>query len=200
VTSPCKDKGSNPATLLYDARGPDLERTVGTAPDIGAFEVQGVLAPPTISTVQVNDGAAQRSLVKSLQVTFSEPVTFTNNVPQGKESPVRLAKMIFIRMQAANDTGDLNDLRTFTTPEMFAVVKLELQDRGAAKQTTDVVKVDAEVLDLEQQGERQVVSVRFHGQIREDLDAAPSDFDEIWHLVRWGDNPAWTIAGIQQRQ
>jgi len=112
----------------------------------------------------------------------------------------RIAKMIFIRMQAANDTGDLNDLRTFTTPEMFAVVKLELQERGGASQTTDVVKVDAEVLDLEQQGERQVVSVRFHGQIREDLGAAPSDFDEIWHLVRFGDNPAWTIAGIQQRQ
>ena len=112
----------------------------------------------------------------------------------------RIAKMIFIRMQAANDTGDLNDLRTFTTPEMFAVVKLELQERGAAKQTTDVVKVDAEVLDLEQSGERQVVSVRFHGLIREDLGAPPSDFDEVWHLVRWGDNPAWSIAGIQQRQ
>jgi predicted lipid-binding transport protein (Tim44 family) len=112
----------------------------------------------------------------------------------------RIAKMIFIRMQAANDTGDLNDLRTFTTPEMFAVVKLELQERGSATQTTDVVKVDAEVLDLEQAGERQVVSVRFHGQIREDLGAPASNFDEIWHLVRFGDNPAWTIAGIQQRQ
>ena len=32
----------------------------------------------------------------------------------------RIAKMIFIRMQAANDSGDLNDLRAFTTPEMFA--------------------------------------------------------------------------------
>jgi len=112
----------------------------------------------------------------------------------------RIAKMIFIRMQAANDTGDLNDLRNFTTPEMFAVVKLELQERGAATQTTDVVKVDAEVLDLEQSGERQVVSVRFHGLIREDLGAPPSDFDEIWHLVRWGDNPSWAIAGIQQQK
>ena len=38
--------------------------------------------------------------------------------------------MIFIRMQAANDSGDLNDLRAFTTPEMFAAVKLDLQERG----------------------------------------------------------------------
>ncbi|MGL6111945.1 MAG: Tim44 domain-containing protein [Rubrivivax sp.] len=111
----------------------------------------------------------------------------------------RLAKMIFIRMQAANDTGDLNDLRSFTTPEMFAVAKLELQDRADKKQTTDVVKVDAEVLDLAKEGERQVVSVRFHGQIREDIGAVAEDFDEVWHLTRFGDSPAWSIAGIQQR-
>ena len=111
----------------------------------------------------------------------------------------RIAKMIFIRMQAANDTGDLNDLRSFTTPEMFAVAKMELQDRAGKAQTTDVVHVDAEVLDLAKEGERQVVSVRFHGQIREDIGAPVEDFDEIWHLTRFGDNPAWSIAGIQQR-
>jgi predicted lipid-binding transport protein (Tim44 family) len=111
----------------------------------------------------------------------------------------RIAKTIFIRMQAANDAGDLNDLRSFTTPEMFAVARLDLQDRQGKAQATDVVKVDAEVLDLEREGERQVVSVRFHGQIREEPDAPTEDFDEVWHLVRWGDNPSWAIAGIQQR-
>jgi predicted lipid-binding transport protein (Tim44 family) len=112
----------------------------------------------------------------------------------------RLAKMIFIRLQAANDRADLNDLRSFTTPEMFAVAKLDLQERGDAKQITDVVKVDAEVLGLEHEGERQVVSVRFHGLIREDMAVAtPSEFDEIWHLVRYGDDASWAIAGIQQR-
>jgi len=112
----------------------------------------------------------------------------------------RLAKMIFIRMQAANDTGDLNDLRSFTTPEMFAVAKMDLQERAGKAQTTDVVHVDAEVLDVAKEGERQMVSVRYHGQIREDLGAPTQDFDEIWHLVRWGDDGSWAIAGIQQRQ
>ncbi len=111
----------------------------------------------------------------------------------------RIAKTIFIRMQAANDAGDLNDLRSFTTPEMFAVARLDLQDRKDKTQATDVEKVDAEVLDLEQAGDRQVVSVRFHGKIREEADAPAQDFDEIWHLQRWGDTPSWAIAGIQQR-
>ena len=49
------------------------------------------------------------------------------------------------------------------------------------------------------EGDRQIVSVRFHGQIREDQNAPVEDFDEIWHLQRWGDAPSWSIAGIQQR-
>ncbi len=111
----------------------------------------------------------------------------------------RTAKMIFIRMQAANDAADLNDLRAFTTPEMFAAFKLDLQDRAAKPQQTDVVTVDAEVLDVSTEAERQIVSVRFHGLIREEKDAAASPFDEVWHLVRPIDGSReWAIAGIQQ--
>jgi len=38
--SPALDSGSNPATLAYDQRGAGNERSVGKAPDIGAFEDQ----------------------------------------------------------------------------------------------------------------------------------------------------------------
>lgn len=111
----------------------------------------------------------------------------------------RIAKMIFIRMQAANDSGDLNDLRSFTTPEMFAHVRLELQERGNAAQTTDVVDVAAEVLDLARDTERDIVSVRYHGRIREAVDAPVTPFDEIWHLVQPRDGSRnWAISGIQQ--
>jgi len=111
----------------------------------------------------------------------------------------RLARMIFIRMQAANDAADLNDLRTFTTPEMFAAIRVDLQDRGAARQTTDVVEVAAQVLDLAEEADRQIVSVRYHGRIRESEGAPVEAFDEIWHLIKpkAGDGQ-WAIAGIQQ--
>ncbi|CAN5250971.1 hypothetical protein BH11PSE9_BH11PSE9_29300 [soil metagenome] len=127
----------------------------------------------------------------------------SNNLPAGFDSAgfERIAKMIFIRLQAANDTGDLNDLRTFTTPEMFASVRLELQDRPAGTQQTDVVKIDAEVLDFVAEADRQVVSVRFHGLIREEKDGVAAPFDEVWHLVKPADGSReWAIAGIQQTQ
>jgi predicted lipid-binding transport protein (Tim44 family) len=90
-------------------------------------------------------------------------------------------------------------LRAFTTPEMFAAVKLDLQERGASAQQTDVVKIDAQVLEFAEEAQRQVVSVRFHGLIREERDAAATPFDEVWHLVKPTDGSReWAIAGIQQ--
>ena len=110
----------------------------------------------------------------------------------------RTAKLIFIRLQAANDTADLDDLRRFTTPELFASIRLDIQDRGDKPQTTDVVRVDAEVLDVVNEADRQVVSVRFHGQVIEEKGAASTAFNEVWHLVKpHDDSHAWAIAGIE---
>ena len=131
----------------------------------------------------------------------AEPVATASALPADfdRDGFERIAKMIFIRMQAANDAGDLNDLRQFTTPELFAAARLELQERGSQRQQTDVVKVDAEVLEVATEAERQVVSVRFHGLIREELDGVANPFDEVWHLVRPLDGSReWAIAGIQQ--
>jgi predicted lipid-binding transport protein (Tim44 family) len=113
----------------------------------------------------------------------------------------RIAKLIFIRMQAANDRSDLDDLRNFTTPEMFASIRLDLQSRGNVQQTTDVVQVDAEVIDLVREDGRDIVSVRYHGLICEEAGQPTAPFDEVWHLVRPTDaSREWAIAGIQSMQ
>lgn len=115
------------------------------------------------------------------------------------EGFARTAKMIFIRLQTAHDTADLDDLKRFTTPELFASLRLDLQERGTAPQHTDVLKVEAEVLDVANEAERQVVSVRFHGQVVEEKGGAPTDFNEVWHLVKpHDDSRSWAIAGIEQ--
>jgi predicted lipid-binding transport protein (Tim44 family) len=123
------------------------------------------------------------------------------HLPAGFDAPAfeRIAKLIFIRMQAANDAGNLDDLRQFATPEMFATFRLDLQDRQASGQQTDVVQLNAQVLDYAQEADRQIVSVRFHGLIREEKDANTTTFDEIWHLVKPDDGSReWAIAGIAQ--
>ncbi len=138
---------------------------------------------------------------QSAAASFGAPAARTVSLPANFDAAAfeRIAKMIFIRMQAANDSGDLNDLRSFTTPEMFASIKLDLQDRGGVAQTTDVEKIDAQVVDFAAEADRQIVSVRFHGLVREERDAAANEVDEVWHLVKPTDGSReWAIAGIQQ--
>jgi predicted lipid-binding transport protein (Tim44 family) len=117
------------------------------------------------------------------------------------EGFARIAKMIFIRLQAANDAKNLDDLRQFTTPEMFAALKMDLLDRGDAPQETEVRKVDAQVLDVSNDAGQQIVSVRFTGLVVEECGGPETAFDEVWHLVKpEDDSRSWAIAGIEQSQ
>ncbi len=111
----------------------------------------------------------------------------------------RNAKVNFIRLQAANDAADLEDIRQFTTPEMFAELKMELADRGIATQKTDVVSIQANVIEVDEDANRYLVSVRFTGVIRDGTQEPDESFDEIWHLMksRHG-NAGWVLCGIQQ--
>jgi hypothetical protein len=64
--------GDNPTpTVSMDQRG--VARSIGTAPDIGAYEYQ----PIGIANIQVGDGTAQRSEVREIDVTFSGAVAFS---------------------------------------------------------------------------------------------------------------------------
>ncbi len=160
------------------------------------------LATPNGMSFQAEPPRAAPAMFNATPAAAAAPgAAVAPNLPPGFDVAgfERIAKMIFIRMQAANDTADLNDLRAFTTPEMFSSVRLELQERGNAPQQTDVVSVEPQVRDVVVDGDRQIVSVRFNGSIREALDAPAVPFDEVWHLVRPVDGSReWAIAGIQQ--
>jgi predicted lipid-binding transport protein (Tim44 family) len=127
----------------------------------------------------------------------------TGNIPADfdAEGFVRNAKVNFIRLQAANDAGNLDDIREFTAPEMFAEIKMGIDERKGAKQTTDVVQLNAEVLDVTEEANRYIVSVHFNGLIREENGAAAQPFAEVWHMTKPRDGSrGWVLAGIQQVQ
>jgi predicted lipid-binding transport protein (Tim44 family) len=166
----------------------------------------GVGNGPAAAPRAAADGAMFRSTSQSLGTDVQPravpaPTQSQPALPPGFDHAAfeRAAKMIFVRMQAANDRGDVEDLREFSTPEMFAAFRVDLQDRGDRGQRTDVVQLDADVVDWAADAGRQIVSVRFHGLIREEDDGGAAPFDEVWHLVRPEDGSrSWAIAGIQQ--
>lgn len=171
----------------------------------------GAAAAPTrqIDLRPGADQALQRTATEPAfrQISVDSPAAgaaasaVASSRPEGFDAEAfeRIAKMIFIRLQAANDSGSVEDLRKFTTPELFASLRVDLQDRADAAQQTDVVQITANVVDTVQEDGQWIVSVRFSGLIREQTGAVAEPFDELWHLVRPLDGSSdWAIAGITQ--
>jgi predicted lipid-binding transport protein (Tim44 family) len=173
------------------------------------FVVRALMRRSSTAPAYAGSGAAMPSAGSGWP---SAPVTPTLNLPpsaatgavplpQGfdTEGLASTAKEIFTRMQSANDAGRLEELQAFTTPDLYASIRDDIAARGGRAQRTDVVRIDADVIDVATEGPQQVVSVRFHGLLREAADAVAEPFDEVWHLVRPldGSRP-WAIAGIQQ--
>lgn len=146
--------------------------------------------------------AAQPQPVAAPQFGATAPAApAAANIPAGFDSEgfLRIAKVNFVRLQAANDAKNIDDIREFVAPEMFAEIKMDMDARGSATQQTDVVTLNAELLEVVTEGNRHVASVHFSGMIREVAGAAAVPFDEVWNLAKpvSGDK-GWVIAGIQQ--
>lgn len=113
------------------------------------------------------------------------------------ESFLRDAKVCFIRLQAAYDQKNIQDLTTFTAPEVFGEIKMQLDERGDAPNKTEIINLNAELLDVSKQFDSSIASVRFTGSIKENDDPM-TQLDEIWHFRRFGNSKDWVIGGIQQ--
>ncbi len=144
---------------------------------------------------------AQQPLAGGSAAPVAAPAVSAGNIPADfpVESFLRSAKTSFIRLQAANDRKDLGDIREYTTPEMFAEISMQMQERGDAPQKTDVVAIGGELLEVANEGDLAIASVRFTGQLREN-NGIPEGVDEVWHVQKnlRDDKSVWLLAGIQQ--
>ncbi|MEO6564990.1 MAG: Tim44-like domain-containing protein [Casimicrobiaceae bacterium] len=172
--------------LQYAGSGPGL----GTTP--GGYETQAPRAPtnPAERFEPVfggGNGAAVAAPAASKFPPGFNPGPF-----------VEQAKLQFRALQAGYDTADRAALAAVMTPEMFSEIARELDDRGAHT-ATEVMKLDAEVLQIVTEGNQYWMNVHFKGLLREDSTVLPRDFDEVWNLVKPVDgSTGWLLAGIQQ--
>jgi len=126
---------------------------------------------------------------------------FTPKIPEGfnRDAFVREAKKSFLALQEANDRGNVESIRELVTDEMFEHLKRDIVERGAARQETDVVTLNAELLEVVTESGMHWASIRFTGLIREEAGAAPQNFAEIWNLQKpEAGGAGWMLAGIQQ--
>lgn len=170
-------RGPARASMPYAGAGAGL----GSTP--GGYETQ---APPSSSFEPVFGGT---------QGASCKP----RNLPAGFDAAgfAREARKQFLAVQVAHDRHDTKALADVMTPELHREIVREMESSGAAR-PTEIVDVDAEVVDVATEGDRHWVSVRFAGTAREG--GAIEPFDEVWNLVKPVDGSSgWLIAGIQQQ-
>jgi predicted lipid-binding transport protein (Tim44 family) len=184
-----------------------IYRMLRRKPDDGAPRpaFAGAAASQASSTPEIGSGiaSAQPAALQSAQPASGAAAA--TDAPWGVPADfdtagfLRHAKTYFIRLQAAWDKADVNDLREFTTPEMFAELRMQIQERGASANHTDVVTLDAQMLGIETSGAEHLASVKFSGMIRESQNVPAEPFAEVWNLSKpVTGQGGWTLAGIQQ--
>jgi predicted lipid-binding transport protein (Tim44 family) len=182
--------GSAPSALMPQAAYAGASGSAAPLPEIGS----------RIEPMSFQAGAAGASATVGSGFGSADQGTWT--IPADFDVPafLRNSKSYFIRLQAAWDKADINDIHEFTTAEMYAEIKLQIQERGAQANVTDVVSVDAELLGLETVGDDCLASVKFTGMIKEDPKAPAEAFAEVWNLSkRLNGQGGWALAGVLSR-
>ena len=112
---------------------------------------------------------------------------------------LRQAKTDYIRMRHACDKADVNDILDFTTPEVYAEIKLQLQARAAAADVAEVLSIDAVLLGIETLAEEYLAGVKLSGTLKASPDAPAVAFAEVWNLAKpVTGGGRWLLAGIRQ--
>jgi len=110
------------------------------------------------------------------------------------------AKALYTRLQSSWDRRDLEDIRGFTSPEVFAEISRQAgEDPVPGK--TDILMIEARVVEAGTQGTQTVISVLYDALLREDQSGPrSSQVREVWHIRRdeAASNPQWILEGIQQ--
>jgi predicted lipid-binding transport protein (Tim44 family) len=166
----------------------------GTADPYGRREPTNTpLAAPVGGAPAPHSVAATNGSAQPVLTAAGAPANFDS------EQFLRHARTNFVNLQAAYDRRDLSAIRDFLTPEMYREIETEIRDAGNTAQKTDVVTLEAEVLDVAEENGFYVVSVRFSGLIREEPVAEPQRFNEVWHLEKpVAGRSGWLVSGIQQ--
>jgi predicted lipid-binding transport protein (Tim44 family) len=122
-------------------------------------------------------------------------------VPAGFDQQAFLAgaKIAFATLQKAWDDKDLADIRGLCTDKVFA----EIQDQIKAsteENHTDILKLEAELLEVREVGSDLEAAVMFDCMMREDTNARAEQVREVWHFIKPKNSiqPKWFLDGIQQ--
>ncbi|PSJ46562.1 preprotein translocase subunit Tim44 [Zobellella endophytica] len=103
-------------------------------------------------------------------------------------------------LQQAWNQNDLEKIREYVSPELFAELSQE-RARLSGEQHTEVMFVDAELVRADHSASLAQVSLKFSGRYRDSHESVEQDIREVWHLERdlTRPNAPWLIVGLEDQ-
>ncbi len=173
--------------LRYQTASNRSGPTPRTGPDWSTLAGSGTATPTPAAATADEDSHVLKEKMAAMNGTFDE------------QDFLKGAKAAYARLNAAWDRRDLNDIAAFSTPAFMN----DIRQQAAADPTpgnTEILLVDARLVDLREDQGDQLASVFFNVVLREDPNqSASTDVREIWHFTRKADGTGnWKLDGIQQ--
>jgi predicted lipid-binding transport protein (Tim44 family) len=123
-------------------------------------------------------------------------------IPQGfdQDDFMKGAKAVYTRLQSSWDKRDLEDIRNFTSKEVWEEINRQAKEDPQPSKT-EILRVNARLLEAVSSDSHTVASVLFDVMIRESRqEDIAKEVREIWHFSKDEKDPKsfWVLEGIQQ--
>ena len=177
-----------------------------SAPTTATTTETAAVTPPSYNPSKVgNDSAARPWDSVAVPAGFTEKIEHAIQAHHEEDALLAEVRNCFIEMQRAWDNADITRLRAMLTPDMAHLLGerlLERESQGASAQDTEIIVLEARLLNQEQTDTQRIASVEFSGMVREAQTLAPAPFREIWDMTQSRDDPGacWLVAGVESLQ
>lgn len=117
-----------------------------------------------------------------------------------QEDFMKGAKAVYTRLQSSWDKRDLEDIRYFTSKEVWQEISRQAQEDPKPSKT-EILRVNARLLEVASSNSHTVASVLFDVMMRESKEEdMAKEVREIWHFSKDDKDPKsfWVLEGIQQ--
>ncbi len=123
-------------------------------------------------------------------------------IPQGfdQEDFMKGAKAVYTRLQNSWDKRDLEDIRHFSSTQVWEEINRQAQEDPQPSKT-EILRVNARLLEATSSNSHTVASVLFDVMMRESKEEdIAKEVREIWHFSKDDNDPKsfWVLEGIQQ--
>jgi predicted lipid-binding transport protein (Tim44 family) len=176
---------------------------------VGLFLYRKFFAPKQPAMQGANAYQAPYQAPQTEQITqpsaFQAPATISTSsgasvnhaaVPDAASFTAN-AKTQYLSLQAAWDAGDISKIRNMTTDTLFMELAQQIANRKGAPNHTEVMNLHCELLDVRDEANDTVATLRFTGTARED-GAATAGFEDIWTLTKpSAATSGWLLAGVE---